>query len=147
MGRRGQRGTSRADWGSGSWSPIVSSQWLPIRRGARRARGWPGRPDGRLGAGRRNPCQSLRLLAPLGAPRPGGRANPAFSPQGGAPRDGRPFPGPFVPGNPDAPLAAAPAKCLFLRQLSLQLLSPHNGVRTRPPGFGSGELPLFPRLG
>lgn len=26
---------------------------------------------------------------------------------------GRPFPGPFVPGNPDAPSAAAPAKCLF----------------------------------
>lgn len=140
LGRRGRPGTAGTDGGSGSRSPIVSSQWLPSWRGARRAWGWPAQPDGKLEARRRNPCLSASWL-------PSGREDVAtlvFPLREEAPGTVAPSSGFFVPGDPDTPLAAAPANCLFLRQLSRQLLSPHNGVRTRPQGFGSGELTLFP---
>ena len=90
---------------------------------------------------------SVRLLATLATLRPGGCSDLVFPLREEAPGTVAPSSGPFVPGTPDTPLAAAPANCLFLCQLSRQLLSPHNGVRTRPQGFGSGELNLFPRLG
>lgn len=93
------------------------------------------------------PAHLAHFPDPFGEHIPGGRGYSCLSSRGGTPRTcsaGRPFSGPFVPGKPDAPTTAAPARCLFQCQLSGQLLSPHNGVRTRPPGFGSGKLPCPP---
>lgn len=90
LGRRGRRGTAGTDWGSGSRSPIVSSQWLPSWRGARRAWGWPAQPDGKLETRRRNPC--LRLLATLATLRPGGCSDPGFPRSGRRPQGLSPLP-------------------------------------------------------
>lgn len=143
-GRRGSPGAGR---GSGSRSPIVSSRLLPSWRGTQRAR-----EDRRLGALLRNPGAisgaSCPLSDPPWRPQTGRTWRPRSSPPGRSPQGtclaGRPCKSPFVPGKPDALSVAAPARCLFQRQLSGQLLSPHIGVRTQPPQLGSVSKPYPP---
>lgn len=147
--RGGGRGTGGRPGLAGAWDPCLllsPAGGSPAGEG----RGERGRiGDWQWGGGIK--AHLARLLVPPWRPQAGRTCHVScLSGQGGSPRDllrWCPFLGPFVPGKPDAPSAAAPARCLFQRQLSGQLLSPHNGVRRRPPQFGSGELPLPPRLG
>lgn len=138
----------RQDW----QGPGVPGLLLSPARGARsgqRARGQRAPPGWRQEVGRRNTGASCVLPAPLTAPGPGGRGDPCLPAQGGLPQDllpWSPFPGPFVPGKADAPSAAALASRLPQRQLSQATFSPHNGVRTRPPPFGTWHPPT-PRFG
>lgn len=135
--------------GWGFPSPIVSSSGFPAGEGRRERGGGRRAPKGGFEPGGGIPAQLCRL--PI-SPAPPGLEDLATlvsslmeEPPGACPAS-CPFPGPFVPGKPDASSVAAPSRCLFQRQLSWQLLSPHNGVRTWPPRIGSGEVSLSPRL-
>lgn len=76
----------RAGGGSGSRPPIVFGGRSPAREG--RGERWGcRRARVRLEGGPRNAGTSGLLLAPHGAPRPGGRGDPCLSARGGAPRD------------------------------------------------------------
>lgn len=144
--RRGGGGSPGAGRGSGSRSPIVSRPWLAGEgRGERGSiGGW--KPCCGI------PAQSRRISPasrpPWASPNRGDVSTPSLSPPGRSPRGtclaDRPCKSPFVPGKPDALSVAAPARCLSQRQLSWQLLSPHNGVWTQPPRFGSGSRPSPP---
>lgn len=135
---------------AGAWDPCLllsPAGGSPAREG-RGERGWIG--AWKPGSGIKAPLS--RFPVPLDTPSQGRTwrllsLSPIREGPPGTCSAGCPFPGPFVPGKPDAPSAASPARCLFQLQLSGQLLSLHNGVMMRPPQFGSRELPLIPQVG